>query len=365
MTHSQLDDRDLPRVPATRLRTALAMLATLPLALATACYDGLDGEGQDALEDEDTLDIEPLGDDGEGDPPPPTSATSCAPQMSVFPVSGTHNIGYDAKSCGSGTCETTCPDAHANSDWGGDHHGIDVFAHHRAELVAVADAVVVKVGVVSNTSGKRVRVRDACGWEYYYGHLDEYVVSPGQQVAAGQLIGYMGATGTGSTHLHFNVSPNGDYSHDINPFDLLNSTSPTACGGDVGGGGGGGGGTPQPPAPPPAGCGIMLPGDALHADEAVTSCDGRFSLVMQSDGNLVLYQANVGALWNTATAGTTPSAFVMQEDGNAVVYSAAGSALWNSGTYGQPGAYLTVQDDGNVVVYSGVIALWNSGTCCR
>src|SRR5687767_8766329 len=78
---------------------------------------------------------------------------SCDPQMDVFPVDGAHNIGYDASSCGTGTCEISCPDVNANSDWGGSHHGIDVFAWHRAPLVAVADGEVVAVGTVSATSG--------------------------------------------------------------------------------------------------------------------------------------------------------------------------------------------------------------------
>ena len=153
------------------------------------------------------------------------------PQMVHFPVEAPHNIGYDNPSCGTGTCEVSCPDVNANSDWNGPggHHGIDVFAHHQAPLVAVADATVEAVGVVSDTSGLRVRIRDACGWEYYYGHLDDAMVEPGQVVVAGQQIGTMGATGTQSVHLHFNVSFEGNYNDDIDPFDLLNTTSPTAC----------------------------------------------------------------------------------------------------------------------------------------
>lgn len=153
------------------------------------------------------------------------------PQMVHFPVEAPHNIGYDNASCGTGTCEVSCPDGHANSDWNGPagHHGIDIFAHYQAELVAVADAQVVAVGVVSDTSGIRVRIRDACGWEYYYGHLDEALVQVGDTLAPGDVLGTMGATGTQSVHLHFNVSFDGQYSDDIDPFALLDTTSPTAC----------------------------------------------------------------------------------------------------------------------------------------
>jgi hypothetical protein len=157
-------------------------------------------------------------------------AVTCGPRMNVFPVAAPHNIGFDRASCGS-TCAVSCPDQNANSDWGGGHHGIDVFAHRGAPMVAVADGTIVRVGTPSRTSGLRVRLRDACGWEYYYGHLESAAVSQGQRVSAGQLIGTMGNSGTQGVHLHFNVSPNGNYSNDINPIDLLRNTSATACSG--------------------------------------------------------------------------------------------------------------------------------------
>jgi len=236
--------------------------------------------------------------DPEGSDLDPLERVTCDPLMNHFPVGDAHNIGYDHSSCGTGTCDISCPDANANSDWGGAHHGIDIFAYQGAPLVAVTDAEVVAVGVVSSTSGLRVRLRDACGWEYYYGHMDTAVVSVGQSVAAGQLIGTMGYTGTSSTHLHFNVSPDGDYYDDIDPIDLLVATSATACGA-----------APVDPhddddcdddeeAPPsttpnpqPTGdCGVFEGTTILEPYDSLWSCDGRFQLAMQGDGNLVLYK---------------------------------------------------------------------------
>ena len=159
---------------------------------------------------------------------------ACSPEMRVFPVAGPHNIGYDPASCVN-VCALTCPDDNANSDWGGDHHGIDVFGAYRVPLVAVASGTVERVGVASDSSGLRVAVRDGCGWEYYYGHMDEAVVGEGQVVQAGQRIGYMGQSGPPGipVHLHFNVSYGGYYC-DIDPLDLLASTSATACPDDTG-----------------------------------------------------------------------------------------------------------------------------------
>jgi hypothetical protein len=294
---------------------------------------------------------DPAGDEGR-------AGIVCNPLMSVFPVDADHNIGYDSASCGTGTCATSCPDQHANSDWGGAHHGIDVFAHHRAPLVAVADGEVVAVGTPSSTSGLRVRLRDACGWEYYYGHLDQATVTVGQWLSAGDLLGYMGLTGTSSTHLHFNVSPDGNYSSDIDPFPYLSGTSATACSSS----GGGGGGTVSGP-PMPSGCGAIGPNQGLPANTSVSSCDGRFQLAMQGDGNLVLY-TNGWPLWDSGTHGHPGSVLWMQGDGNMVVYDPSGWPLWSSGTAGFPGATAAVQSDGNFVVYIGGWPLWDSGTCC-
>jgi hypothetical protein len=94
------------------------------------------------------------------------------------------------------------------------------------------------------------------------------------------------------------------------------------------------------------------------------SADGRFRLVYQVDGNLVLYQGS-NPLWASATYGTTPGFVAMQADGNFVVYDSTG-AVWASNTWGHPGAFLVVQDDGNTVIYStGSSPLWAANTCCR
>lgn len=293
------------------------------------------------------------------------SAVTCSPRMSVFPVAEPHNIGYDAASCRTGTCRVSCPDQNANSDWGGRHHGIDVFARRGAPLVAVAAGTIVAVSTPSNTSGLRVRLRDACGWEYYYGHLDEAVVSRNQQVQAGQLIGYMGNTGTSGVHLHFNISPDGNYSSDINPFPLLRSTSPTACSA-----------TPPPdpepdpqpmpatPSSPPTQCAVMLPNQYLTRGTSLSTCNAAYSLHHQSDGNVVLINNSSGApVWSSGTSGHATSTLSMQSDGNLVLYSTSSVALWHTGTHGNAGAALVMHDSGNLVVYGAAWrVLWMTDT---
>ncbi len=97
-------------------------------------------------------------------------------------------------------------------------------------------------------------------------------------------------------------------------------------------------------------------------------------LVMQLDGNLVMYRKHDGAaIWSSRTSGHSGAYLYMQTDGNLVVYSSGGSpnaggALWSSGTYGHSGAYAIMQDDGNLVVYksgggpNAGGSLWDSNT---
>jgi len=115
--------------------------------------------------------------------------------------------------------------------------------------------------------------------------------------------------------------------------------------------------------------GLLLQGESLTTNQEMSSYDNRFHLVMQGDGNLVLYQGLPGqsmtALWSTGTWGTSGNTAVMQTDGNFVLYDSTNGALWSSGTWNNSGAYLAVQNDGNVVVYKNSTPLWASNTCCH
>src|SRR4051794_780845 len=96
---------------------------------------------------------------------------------------------------------------------------------------------------------------------------------------------------------------------------VLACSTPSESGSDVASVGGGG--LPAPTTP----CGQMPANTALGPNDFVTSCDGRFALVMQgSDGNLVLYQSGGVALWSANTQGPLQKFAAMQGDGNLVVY---------------------------------------------
>jgi hypothetical protein len=117
-------------------------------------------------------------------------------------------------------------------------------------------------------------------------------------------------------------------------------------------------------SPPALQMSSMIAGQSLFPNDTLVSPDQRFSLIYQTDGNLVLYQAGVGAIWNTGTWGTATGEAALQADGNFVVYRADGVPLWYSGTGGQ--LHLVLQNDGNLVLYrQDGTAAWSTGTCCR
>jgi len=94
----------------------------------------------------------------------------------------------------------------------------------------------------------------------------------------------------------------------------------------------------------------MQPGEVLGPDQSITSANGRFTLIYQADGNLVLY-GPAGPLWASNTDGKPVGVCIMQGDGNLVIYGPGSLYVWDTGTDGNPGSRLVVQDDGNVVVY--------------
>jgi hypothetical protein len=96
----------------------------------------------------------------------------------------------------------------------------------------------------------------------------------------------------------------------------------------------------------------MPAGARLRAGQSITSPNGRYQLVYQGDGNLVLYdQSTRQALWWTGTTGAGGQV-ALQTDGNLVVYNAQSTALWFTGTAGNTDAFLALQNDGNLVLYS-------------
>ncbi|WP_175805770.1 protease pro-enzyme activation domain-containing protein [Burkholderia ambifaria] len=109
-----------------------------------------------------------------------------------------------------------------------------------------------------------------------------------------------------------------------------------------------------------SGAAVWSAGTSISNGQGFTSGNGSNTLIMQSDGNLVLLRQGV-VQWNSGTFGHPGAFAIMQTDGNLVIYSSNGTPLWYSGTSGHPGSATFVQDDGNVVIYMQV-PHWSTST---
>lgn len=104
------------------------------------------------------------------------------------------------------------------------HQGIDMACAEGTPIYASRGGQV-EIAVYSTTAGNYVQINHGDGYRSVYMHMTHYIVSAGQYVAQGQIIGYVGNTGVSKgNHLHFGISLNGTY---INPYPFISQeTSP-------------------------------------------------------------------------------------------------------------------------------------------
>ena len=96
------------------------------------------------------------------------------------------------------------------------HNGIDMACAQGTPIYATRAGKVTRTSYQAGGAGNYVSINHLDGFASIYMHMTHYVVSAGQNVSAGQLIGYVGSTGMSTgPHLHFGVSYAGTY---VNPL---------------------------------------------------------------------------------------------------------------------------------------------------
>ena len=99
------------------------------------------------------------------------------------------------------------------------HTGVDYAAPTGTPVMSIGDGTVLSVGYAGG-GGNTVKIRHNSVYTTAYLHLSKYAkgLHAGQRVRQGEVIGYVGATGTATgPHLDFRVWKNGS---PVNPLKL-------------------------------------------------------------------------------------------------------------------------------------------------
>ena len=106
----------------------------------------------------------------------------------------------------------------------------------------------------------------------------------------------------------------------------------------------------------------ICPGDIIRAHADIYSQNGVFRLIVQGDGNVVIYGPN-GVVWATGTSASGAYLTLQSNDGNLVLYDGNGAFQWGAGELTCCNVYVMFWNDGNLVKYTtpDMVYLWQSG----
>lgn len=99
------------------------------------------------------------------------------------------------------------------------HAGMDFTAPRGSEIYATGNETVESVNVSARGLGKHVIIDHGFGYKSGYAHMDDFNVRRGQKVERGDVIGYVGNTGTSvAPHLHYEIKLNGKNIDPVNYY---------------------------------------------------------------------------------------------------------------------------------------------------
>lgn len=99
------------------------------------------------------------------------------------------------------------------------HFGMDFTAPLGTEIYATGNGTVKEVVTAQRGFGKSVLIDHGFGYTSLYAHLSNFNVRIGQKVQRGDVIGFVGSTGTSVTnHLHYEIKLNGSNVDPVNYY---------------------------------------------------------------------------------------------------------------------------------------------------
>ena len=101
------------------------------------------------------------------------------------------------------------------------HRGADITAPGGTPIMAARSGVVL-VSTYGSSYGNYVTIPHSDGTRSLYAHMSSRAISAGSTVSAGQVIGYVGSTGSATgNHLHFEIWTNSSSSSCVNPMNYF------------------------------------------------------------------------------------------------------------------------------------------------
>jgi murein DD-endopeptidase MepM/ murein hydrolase activator NlpD len=123
----------------------------------------------------------------------------------VWPVHGVVNSGFGARSDPINGLPAI-------------HEGVDISTARSEPVLATADGIVLRSGWAGEY-GKAIAILHGDRYETLYGHLEQTLVTEGQQVHRGDRVGLVGSTGRSTgPHLHYEVHVDG---RPVNPLEYI------------------------------------------------------------------------------------------------------------------------------------------------
>jgi murein DD-endopeptidase MepM/ murein hydrolase activator NlpD len=99
------------------------------------------------------------------------------------------------------------------------HEGIDFTSPIGTEIYSTGNGIVAKVEYNGRGYGNHIIINHGYGYSTLYGHMSKFAVRPGQKIKRGDIIGYVGNTGSSTgPHVHYEVIKNGKKINPINFF---------------------------------------------------------------------------------------------------------------------------------------------------
>ncbi|MCA9830655.1 MAG: M23 family metallopeptidase [Dehalococcoidia bacterium] len=163
-------------------------------------------------------------------PPPPPPPPPPEPVVPASPAQGGGSPGTGAAPLPGGAGLFSMPlagyrgvsDRFGVDRGGGTYHtgiDLDLAGYPASNVFSACAGVVIRTEYLTYSYGYHVVVDCGGGWTTWYAHLSQILVTPGQTVSAGTIVGVSGVTGfTTGEHLHFEIRKDGA---PVNPADYL------------------------------------------------------------------------------------------------------------------------------------------------